>query len=256
MTTKELKAMQPAGGSKTVLKLTISSLAAMFLVFVLMMRYHHEPSVGRLMMIIALVSAVIIGGIIWIRLALKQSNAAQKAFFSEDVYVERDDSIPLRNIEKLAVERFGGNLKQALVFAAISPELSRKERRDMANGLMGYEAMYVQEMCGEYLSSTEIESRRDVLTRDQIEKDLRNISRSYRKQLPVYRLERAACSAKHYNDDPELWFGDAGVYYRCSMAEYDMTDKDDVFCLVKLEGKNILLAYAEKDWIMDESLFG
>ena len=258
MTTKELKAMQPARTNKgcaTALLPCLAFLTGCFVCLVL-------DSIVATLAAPLLLQAAIVVPVIWISIALKQRKIVFAAFAENEIFVEQDGDKPLRKIEQFAVEHCGGNLKQALELAVTSPVLSREERRAMSLQLMDYEREYVQNTCGMSLDGSVAEARREVLARERIEADLADKSRTYRKTRCAYQLIQAECVGKCYfpsiegeSETIELKFGDAGLY-SCTKDEYDMAAKGDMYCLVKLEGKkNILLVYAEKDWIMDESLF-
>ncbi len=258
MTTKELKAMQPARTNKAAATALLPCLALMTGCFVCM----FLDSTAATLAVFLLLSAAITWLVNWISIASKQRKIVFAAFAANEIFVEQDGDKPLRKIEQFAVEHCGGNLKQALELAVTSPVLSREERRAMSLELMDFEREYVQNTCGMSLSGSVAEARREVLARERIEADLADKSRTYRKTRCAYQLIQAECVGKCYfpsiegeSETIELKFGDAGLY-SCTKDEYDMTTEGDRFCLVKLEGKkNILLAYAEKDWIMDESLF-
>ncbi|MBE5810553.1 MAG: hypothetical protein E7318_06400 [Clostridiales bacterium] len=262
MTTKELKAIQPARTNKVAGTVLLSCLAILAGCCVMLVLHERDDALWTLFVGMHLLHAAIAELVIWVVIAAKQRKRVFAAFAENEIFVERDGGKPLRKIEELAVEHFGGNLKQALVFAVTSPEISRMERSAMSIELMDYEREYVQNICGMGLKESVAEARREVLTRARIEADLADKSRTYRKTRCAYQLMRAECMAKCYfpsiegeSETIELKFGDAGLY-SCTQDEYEMTTEGDQFCLVKLEGKkNILLAYAEKDWIMDESLF-
>lgn len=260
MTTKELKAMQPARTNKgcaTALLPCLAFLTGCFVCLVL-------DSIVATLAAPLLLQAAIVVPVIWICIAAKQRKIVFAAFAANEIFVEQDGDKPMRQIEQFAVEHCGGNLKQALELAVTQPVLSREERRAMSRELMDYEREYVLGKCGMSLEDSVAEARRDVLTRERIEADLAKVSRKYRKTQCAYQLMRAECKARHYSpslgdagdETSSLDFGAAGNYC-CTKDEYDMVAKGDIYCLVKLEGKkDILLAYAEKDWIMDESLFG
>ena len=259
MTTRELKAMQPARTNKGCATALLPGLAFLTGFFVCMFLNNSVATLATAL----LLEAAIVVPIIWVCIAAEQRKKVFAAFAANEVFVEQDGDKPLRKIEQFAVEHCGGNLKQALELAVASPVLSREERRAMSRELEDYEREYVLDKCGVSLEDSVAEARREVLTRPRIDADLVKVSRKYRKTQCAYQLMRAECEDRHYSSslglegDSEtisLGFGAVGNYH-CSKDEYDMAAEGDMYCLVKLEGnKSILLAYSEKDWVIEESL--
>lgn len=262
MTTKELKAMQPinSGIHSLILLLFMLLEFVAFGVLIALLRTHHV--LWTVLTVVLMLFVVINTGIFGFWHIFKQEAAMQKVFADEDIWVEQDGDKPLRIIEQLAVDRFGGNLKQALEFAATSPELSRMERYNIDKQLRPYENVYVRNKCGTFLRGVtlndSIESRRNVLNRAQIETDLAKVSRKYRETQCPYEVIQSICLKKRYAHTLEKGYVhlkfDEGLY-DCPYDEYLMTKEGDWFFIVRLKGDNrILLAYSERDWVTAEDL--
>lgn len=262
MTTKELKAMQPinSGIQSLILLLFMLLEFVAFGVLIALLRTHHV--LWTVLMAVLMLFVVINTGIFGFWHIFKQETAMQKVFTDEDILVEQDGDKPLRIIEQLAVDRFGGNLKQALEFAATSPELSRMERYNIDKQLRPYENVYVRNKCGTLLRGVtlndSIESRRNVLNRAQIETDLAKVSRKYRKDPCPYEVTRTICVQKRLAHTLESGYAylrfDEGLY-DCPTDIYFLAAEGDPFFVVRLQGENrILLAYSERDWVAAEDL--
>lgn len=258
MTAKDLKAMQPLGSGIRCLILLLFMLAEFVVFGVLIALLQNCHVMWTVLTAVLMLSVVMITGIIGFPRIFKQETAMQKVFAEEDIFVEQDGNKPLREIEQLAVDRFGGNLKQALEYAATSPELSRMERYHIDKKLKSYENVYVRSKFGNLLRDIDTESRRDVLTRAQIEADLARVSRKYRKDPCPYEVARTICVQKRLAHTLESGYAylrfDEGLY-DCPTDIYFLAAEGDPFFIVRLQGENrIQLAYSEKDWGVEEGL--
>lgn len=255
MTTKEYRMMESAWIRKIAAMVMVAGLSILASTAMLIHAVLEEnlPWWGSIAWLLVFL-AVIGGGIIGCQRILKEKKATVEAMLSEDLYVDRYVSKFPRAIESLAVDRFDGNLTQALIFATNSAEVSREERWLFDSELTRLERIYVSGKRDMALKGSTAEARREELTKERIEEDLHRASMKYRWRPFHYQVVRAACTGQFFDNEFEsLRFGHEGIYH-CNGKIYQMTKIGDWFYLVKEEGRyGILVAYAEKDWKITDS---
>lgn len=191
---------------------------------------------------------------------LAVKDKAYDLFQKNDVYVDPNDR-KLRGVDRIALEKFGGDLKWALSYVAESPELHRRERLALMNSWCDYERDYIYRYYHKKPIEVAQASRKDPLTIQKIEEDIAKRFRKYRKEAPVFTVTMAHCTDKHHSvgidgdsDCYYLYFGEHG---RCETEsiDHELARKGEAYYIVTLEGsKNPCLVYSAEEWMPGEGV--
>ena len=202
---------------------------------------------------------------IWVGARLFRSaktlkDQAYRLFHDNEVYVD-PTAKKLRQIDSLAIEKFGGAIKPALLHIAQSSEYHRRERLASIGQWYDYERDYIQEKLGKaplYAAKT---SRTEKLTQEIIEEDLKRISRYYHPGSREFVLFKAKCVKKTFSpgidgatDTYHLHFSDNGLC-ECDPTLYTITQIGEKFYVARVRGKTHLkAAYPVVEWTLDADL--
>ena len=185
---------------------------------------------------------------------------AYALFMNNDVFVDPND-VKLRSVERIALEKFDGDLKLALSYVAEHPELRRRERFALMAEWCDYERDYIQNYYGKHPMRVAQVNRTDPLTIARIEADLAGISRKYRKEAPVFTVKTAWCTQKDHSVGID---GDSDSYYLCfglngrcevDAGDHNMAYVGEEYCIVTIEGATSpVLAYSKEEWTPNEAV--
>ena len=202
----------------------------------------------------------ILVGVLLFKNVVRYKNMAYDLFNNNDVFV--DPNTPkLRAVERIALERFGGNLKLALSYVVEHPELHRRERANLILEWCDYERDYIQKYYNKHPMRVAEVNRTDTLTIARIEADLGKLSRKYQKETPVFTVKTAYCTDKHHSPGID---GDSDSYYlyfglngRCEVdcSDHSFAYVGEEYCIVIIEGaKSPALVYSKEEWTPNEAV--
>jgi hypothetical protein len=185
---------------------------------------------------------------------------AYQLFEENDVFVLPTEPVK-REIDKIALEKFQGNLKQALHYVATTPELYRREREKNMLQWCDYERDYIAKHYGKDPLHVAQVSRTDALTHSIIISRLLERSAIRRGTSTNYDLIKTQCTAKSFfpGTDGEmtsyyLHFGDHGKC-ECEQNLYYITQEGETFYVVTVRGeRSVAIAYPAAEWTPDETL--
>lgn len=187
-------------------------------------------------------------------------NEAYRMFEENDVFVAPSEPVK-RGIDKIALEKFQGNVKQALHYVASSPELYRKERYENMLDWCDYERDFIANHYGMDPLHVAQVSKTDTLTHAIIISRLLERSAIRRGTGTNYDLIKTQCTAKSFfpGTDGEmtsyyLYFGNHGKC-ECEQNLYYITQEGETFYVVTVRGeRSVAIAYPAAEWTPDDAL--
>ena len=179
--------------------------------------------------------------VIFLSMAFKEKRRNYDLFQNNTIIINKDTVGKLRETDILAIEKYEGNLKQALQHITTTPDFTRAERMDYIIKWNDYERDFITQQYGAEPHRVAKSSRRLPLCADGQE------------------YIRVACVKKYTHlsyDDSSVKYLDFGSHGRYEVNEthlYYLTEPGDEFYILKSpDGKYVKEAYSLLDWELIE----